>query len=421
MTGMKRAFFAIVSCLLAALPSMAQTNGFTHAPVWIVPPFVRDLNQVKQQQFLAFNPHYLEQKTNFLRRFRPVAKQIFAREAAGADVQCAHQIYEELLWLVTSSADVKRMDDRLRDLEAVLASSTSNRVKTVAGPECMTEWFQHLDWAYDHVKSNEPIPPEILDRINSPEKLTAYLTPLTISDMARTGRNNTWEYNQAMAALIRWIVRDRPDDQAFHPRLKATMLELVVRFQDPETGCWGQRYVIDGKERFVPELSPTFHIVSYLKGEVPHLDRTMAVVLATKDMDTPIGWQYKGQVYNHNYTDVIELFKWGWPHANAEQRKAIAAGIQEMLHRCLTESLQPDGSFKHLEADASIEQATYFGVEFLARAGFFDKSKRFWTDQDFPEAEAIRQRIIAYIKSQTAGAGGGSWYRDALNSLKTEG
>jgi hypothetical protein len=403
--------------LIVAWPSLAQTNA-SHLAVGTVPPDVRDINQIKQRQYVAFDPHYLEAMSNFATRFRPVAKKIFAEEAAGKDVRCAHQIYQEILWLMTSSADMKRMNERLRDLEISLGPSAPYEIKKAAGLECLTEWWWRLDWFYDHVKTGEPIPPEILDRINSPEKLTAHLTPLSVSDIPRTGRDNSWEFNMTCADLIRWIVRDRPGD--FHAKLKETLLKLTFQFQDSETGYWGQRYVINGKGQFVPDLSTTFHIVSYLKGRVPHLDKIATTTLATKDMDTPVGWLYKGQTYNHNFMDVAELFKWAWPQANAEQKKAIAAGIQYMLRRCLSESLQPDGSFKHLEADQSIEEATYFGAEFLSRIGFFNKSRRFWTDQNFPEAEGIRQKIIAYIERQTGVAAGGSWYRDALHSLNGE-
>ena len=350
-----------------------------------------------------------------------MAKQIFAKEDAGGDVRCASEIYQELLWLITSSADFKRMNARLDDLELDLASSVTNAPDSKKGsePECVTEWWERLELAYKNVKSEDSIPPEILDRINSPEKLTAYLTPLSVSDISRTGRDNSLQFNMSLADLIRWVVRDRPDDKAFHPKLKATLMNLVLHFQDPETGFWGQRYVITGHEQFVPDLSTTFHIVTYLKGDVPHLDKIVATTLATKDMDSPVGWLWKGQNYNHNNVDVVYLFKRGWPHATAGQRKAMTAGIQDMLHRCLTESLQPDGSFKHLEADYSIEEATYFGADFLSYIGFFDKSKRVWTDQDFPQAEEVRQRIIGFIKKhQASGAAGGGDYGTILEEFK---
>jgi hypothetical protein len=415
--------FAILY-LFVVSPLLAQTNSSTgtNSDIWVVPQVVRDINQIKTQQYVAFDPRYKEERTNFLARFRPVAKQIFAKEDAGGDVRCASEIYDELLWLISSSADFKRMNERLGDLELDLNSSVTNAPDSKKGsePECVTEWWERLELAYKNVKSEDPIPPEILDRINSPEKLTAYLTPLSVSDISRTGRDNWLQFNMSLADLIRWVVRDRPDDKAFHPKLKETLMNLVLHFQDPETGFWGQRYVINGHEQFVPDLSTTFHIVTYLKGEVPHLDKIVATTLATKDMESPVGWLWKkGQNYNHNNVDVVYLFKWGWPVASAGQKKAMAAGIQDMLNRCLTESLQPDGSFKHLAADQSIEEANYFGADFLSHIGYFDKSKRFWTDQDFPQAEEVRQRIVGFVeKHRTSGAGGGTEYDEVLKELK---
>ena len=414
---MKIKFFAF--CFLVVLPVWAQTNSVagTNSIAWLVPQVVRDINRIKIQQFSAFDPHYEADKSNYLAHFRPAAKRIFAKENSGGDVRCANQIYVELLWLISSTADFKRMNERLEDMELMLASATNAVSNSDSAPECVSEWWEHFDWAYGHVKRDEPIPPDILDKINSPEKLTAYLTPLSISDISRTGRDNWWQFNMSMADLIRWVIRDRPND--FDPRLKKTLMALVFRLQDPETGYWGQRYVINGRKQFVPDLSTTFHIVSYLNGKVPHLDKIVATTLGTKDLNSPVGWLWKGQNYDHNNMDVLFLLRFGWPVASAEQKKAIAAGIQSMLNRCLTETLQPDGSFKISEGDVSIEEATYFGVDFLYNAGYFNKSKRFWTDQDFPQAEAARQRIIAFIeKHQKSGAAGGGDYKEMLEDLK---
>jgi hypothetical protein len=118
--------------------------------------------------------------------------------------------------------------------------------------------------------------------------------------------------------------------------------------------------------------------------------------------------------------DVVTLFKLGWSHASDAQKTAMATEINKMLPWCLTESLQPDGSFKRSEADGadSLEESTAWGVAFLDRIGFFDQSKRFWTNQEFPEADGIRQRIIAYIvKHRDTGGAGGTYYEDALAEL----
>ncbi len=391
-------------------------------PHWNVPPVVREINQIKKQQFIAYDPYYEDEKAQRVARFRKVATEVFNREAAGQYIPCVNEQFKELLWLLTSTADFKRIDARLSDLETALAAPATPAADPIKGAteSCLTQWWERLEWDYEHLKSDDPIPAEILERINSPEKLSRYLTSISVSDIPRTGRDNWLEFNMAVADLIRWIVRDRPNDPALDPGLKETLLDLLFRhFQDRDTGYWGQQYVIDGREVFVPDLSTTFHIVSYLQGHVPYLNRIVATTLAVKDLDSPVGLTYKAQHYNHNCVDAVELFKWGWPTATDEQRKAIAAAIQQMLDRCLAESLQPDGSFKHLEADQSIEEATYFGVEFLDRIGFFNKAKRFWTDKEFPQADEVRERIIGFIeRHRTTGAAGGGDYKTLLNLLK---
>lgn len=407
-------------CFLIVTPLLAQTNSSadTNSAVWVIPQMVRNINEIKQQQYVAFDPCYQDEKASFITRLRAIAKRMFADEKSGKDVGCAKQVYAEILWLVSSTADFKRMNQRLDDLERDLASSVTNEpvCNTSDELDCYAAWWERLDWSYGHLKKGEPIPPEILDRINSPKKLAAYLTPLSVSDISRTGRDNWLQFNMSLADLIRWIVRDRPSD--FNSQMKRTLMNLVLRFQDPETGYWGQRYVINGRKEFIPDLSTTFHIVTYLQGKVPHLDRIVATTLATKDLDSPVGWLWKGQNYNHNNYDVVWLFKWGWPYANARQKKAMAAGIEDMLHRCLA-GLQSDGSFRLMEANVSVEDATYFGAGLLYQSGYFCKSKRFWTDQDFPHAQEVRQKIIGFIRRQlTESTGSDSGYREILEWLK---
>ena len=217
-----KAIAALILFLPVAISLPAQTNNqtVTNATVWTVPPVVRDFQRIKQQQCVIFSPQYVKAKSNFVSRFRPVAKQLFIKEAAGEKVQCAHEIFEELWWLLTSSADFKSMNERLHELEINLASPSSDDVQDVAGPACVTEWWERLEWAYDHVTIQDTIPSDVLDRFNSPERMTGLLTALSTSDIGRTGRDNRWEFNVACADLIRWIVRDRPEDKVFHPELK---------------------------------------------------------------------------------------------------------------------------------------------------------------------------------------------------------
>jgi hypothetical protein len=118
--------------------------------------------------------------------------------------------------------------------------------------------------------------------------------------------------------------------------------------------------------------------------------------------------------------DVVTLFRYAWPYIDDAQKQAAAMEIRKTLGWCLRESLQPDGSFKPDDGSSdSIEEADSWGVSFLARIGFFDSAKRFWTDENFPQAEQIRQKLIGYIeKHKAAGGAGGTYYESDLEELR---
>ena len=222
-----------------------------------------------------------------------------------------------------------------------------------------------------------------------------------------------------MSYLMRMILRRKPKAYDYDPKLKETLMDLILhRFRNPTTGYWGESYVRDGNVEYVDDLSMTFHIVSYLDGEVPDMDKVVATTLAIVDLEFPVGPVFKGERYDHLNMDVAELFRLGWPHASDKQKKAIAVELKKLLHWCLTESLQPDGSFRFWVGDNSKEESAYYGASFLARIGYFDKSKRFWTDEDFPDAEQVRQKIVKYIRDHYASGGaGGEYFSSALEQL----
>jgi hypothetical protein len=88
-----------------------------------------------------------------------------------------------------------------------------------------------------------------------------------------------------------------------------------------------------------------------------------------------------------------------------------------MLDWCLTQSLQPDGSFKFNVADGSVEDAEYYGASFLDRIGFFDRSKRFWTDQDFPQAAGVRARILDFARRHAESGPTGDHYQSTIKAV----
>ena len=95
---------------------------------------------------------------------------------------------------------------------------------------------------------------------------------------------------------------------------------------------------------------------------------------------------------NHHNYDVVTLLRLGWEHADDQQRTLARQEIEKMLAWCLAESIEPDGTFK-LNDESTLGGAFYFGTAFLNEIGYFNKANRFWTDEEFPEADALRVKI----------------------------
>ncbi|HVM61548.1 MAG TPA: hypothetical protein VMV72_11860 [Verrucomicrobiae bacterium] len=414
---------------VAALPLVVLlTSCATSAPrVVQAPPADLQQKAKTEQEFIAFDPRYKEERAARITKLRALYATVQAREATNQSTSCSHQILWELKALIMTSADFQFIDQRITDLQDSLADPEEESLANQQDPRdgswgrCFSEWYCKLDASTDPLMEfsnrhkSPAIYPRFLDQINSPEKLSAYLNSISVSDIPRTGIDHLGEFNLSVSDLTRLILRDRPHGYPWDPRLRATLRHLLFHLRNPATGWWGERYVRDGRIVFVDDLSTTFHVVTYLHGDVPDLPRVIDTTLAVKDLDFPVGWLLKGQYWNHNNMDVVALFKAGWPHASAAQRQAMTTEIEKMLHWCLNDSLQPDGSFKPNIADGSLEEGEYYATSFLARIGFFDKKERFWTDRDFPEAAAIRQKIIACVLAhQKTGGSGGGYYESTL-------
>jgi len=379
-----------------------------------------------RREMMAFNPGYRGLMGPRSRALRELEQLVKTREAEMRDVSCSHQIVTELRWLMGSTVDTQRIDARLDDLRASLTHpelEARAHEQDVDGSwgRCYDAWFFRLDASYDGHFSRDQggnqIP--LLDRVNSPQKLAQYVNSISVSDVAHTGVDHRREMNEALSTLIRLIVRGQPHAYRWHPELKATLLDLLKQLRNPDTGWWGERYQREGRIDVVDDMSMTFHIVSYLAGDVPDLDKVGNTLLELKDLEYPVGWLENGSYLTHHNMDVVVLFQYAWPHMNEAQRRAASIEIGKMLEWCLTNSVLPDGSFRAgTGGEDSLEEDEYFGVAFLARAGYFDGSRRFWTDQSFPEAENLRRRLIDFIERHKAsGAVGGAYYESALREL----
>jgi hypothetical protein len=411
--------------------------GAAVLPAAQVPENDLDVQAKQKREFVTYLSgmprDYRERYSRQRARIPDLRARVAAREAAGRNTACSQQILSEVSWLAGSVMDPARLEKRLDDLARVLAHPEEEARAGRQDPSdgswgsCHDEWFFKVNATYDHLSkpSNAAGTPRyklhVFDRVNSPEKLREYFASVAASDLPRTGIDHRRELNESLSNLIRLILRGQPPSYEWHPQLRGALTELVLhRLRNPRTGWWGESYARNGHAEFVDDLSVTFHVISYLR-DVPDLAVVTDHLLAVKDLNYPIGWREDGRNSNHNNMDVVTLFRLAWPFLNGTQKQAAAAEIHRMLEWCLRESLQADGSFPADNGSSdSIEESESWGVSFLARAGFFDPSKRFWTDEAFPQAEQIRRKLIVFIeRHKETGGAGGTYYENDLQELQT--
>jgi hypothetical protein len=395
------------------------------APLLAEPPV--DANALIRRDFAAFDPNYAADFRARAVRIGGLKAALLAQTAQGVQNPVANQVLFEAGTLLFTTADFKRIDRRTDDLAAAIAHPALDRPDADgmwgSGSE---QWFLKLDNTFDrltdearHGADGPPRPlPAFLDRVATPAKLEAWLDAVAVSDIPHTGINHGLELNLAISDLLRIIVLGEPEDFRINPELRDAFLRLLKdKYRDPATGFWGERFRRNGEVKFQPDISTTFHIVSYLKGRVPDMPRVAETMLSLKNFSDPAGWLSYGHYWNHNNLDVVTVFQYAWPEASPAQRQAMAVEIDGMLSWCLRESLQPDGSFRVQVGDLSQEYAENFGVEFLVRIGFFSPARCFWTDRSFPQSEAIRTKIRAFIEAHAHTGVSGDNYASALSAL----
>lgn len=387
--------------------------------------------------FVAFDPHFKSEHDELSKALEAAHAEMIRQQKNGRKTFCTRQIYLEAHWLVYYTADAVRASRRIDDLRRMLDAPSDPNDREQAESDgsfapCCNAWWLRMDATCDELitlarKWREPkYPVKLLEKINSPQKLRSYLDGLLISDVRHTGVNNALELNMATSDLARFILwngtlKELPTRFDFDPALKATLLDYLDNtWQDPATGMWGAWYrSADGMIVKTCDLSTTFHIVSYRDSEmVKHWPELIATTLAMKDGRFPFGWLEEGKTMsNHHNMDLVRLWRLGWAHASPPQRQQIADSISRMLEFCLSQSLQPDGSFKSPEED-TLSSAFYFGVGFLHEIGYFTAANRFWTDRTFPDGQIVRQRILDRMQAIGLDDSEATWAMWTLRSDK---
>lgn len=342
-------------------------------------------------------------------QLKPLVKQISERQAQGRNAALSLQIYREVRWWINFTADDAHTKQRISELAASLSSDTGQKVAEQQLPDDgswgagYTVWFMKLFGTVNDALAQGAVPRyplHFLDPVNSPERLTAHLNDILHDKFTVTGAINRQELDETVSALARLLLGDVPTTYPFHPQLKDAFVKFIDDSQNPATGCWGVWFVgRDGTVWRQDDVGITFHIVSDTSGAVKHLDRVARRVLELSTVDFPAGIRMKGHYENHLNYDVVKIFKLAWPSLDEGTRRSAAAELSRMVNWCLTESYQRDGTFKVSDLDDTTGDAIQYGIYFLREAGFFRKSERFWTDQEFPQAKAIHAQLKARLEA----------------------
>jgi hypothetical protein len=394
--------------------------------------------------FIRFDPHYSENRQRLGDRLNGLGQQLAKLQAAGNEMECSNEIYSEAQWLIHYTADWPRLERRLADLAKSLDQPDQDFATHQSSEAGL--WGACYEEPFFKVEATVLALMELAEMGQAPEfavhlphpfdthaNAVAHFFGLLVSDIAHTGVDHRGELGSistvASLSYFKDYIQDYFDTkvvglprneggpgaqtQSFRDEFRG----YVQDWQDPESGYWGPWYLSEGRPYKTNDLSFTFHIVSYLRGQVDHWPEIIETTLAIKNEPYPFGWKHEGDLTNHNNYDAAKVFRYGWLHMSSEQRRHAADTMTYMLHWTLTSSLQPSGSFKTIPTFfSSVAADFYFGVLFLRTIGLWDNPEtRFWTHQDFPEAGAIcariKERLVAMgLKSHES--------KDALAALR---
>lgn len=280
---------------------------------------------MRLSEFRKATPNYDAERAKRKKELKRLEKVVSESEERGEEVACASQISNEVSWLLGYTADFSRIDKRLADLRVELAKKPILRKPDTQNPKdgawgnCFEEWFFKLSLSGDHLlemaeKHKSPrYHPKFLERVNSAEKLQSYLDSILITDLQSEKKINRRELNESTSSLVRLILKLPAATFKFQPNLKETMLSFVNdHWRDSNTGYWGAWYKMsDGSIFKTNDLSMTFHMASYLKGDVKDLDKVFTTTLEIRKGAYPLGWLEDGHYENHHNYDVVRLLRYG--------------------------------------------------------------------------------------------------------------
>lgn len=411
-------------------------------------------------EFAALDPDYAKTKQAFQDELAPLKTQMLALQDSGEPVWRSQQILSEAIWLNNHTVEWKRLHSRIADLRhslnpdqvgqpdqrGLIASEDGGYHQGSEVP------FIILDLTTDAVQRDDA--PEksllFLKDCLDPGRLLAYLYRLQITDIAATGVNCRSELGSVESSFLQFLIKPKlrcllsdrhlwevknADDISFRLiRLSETYEDFLNQTQHPRTGYWGPWYRIGGELLQLHDLSFTFHVVNYRKGDVSSWHDIIETTLEIGRLGLlyPYGWKPSDSpspYSNHHNADVITLFEYGFDKLEVDefQKHQIGDVVYNMLNWCLTKSLMRDSDSRYCGFEEVDEYNTTqkfgFGVGFLQTAGFFEIGKPFWWDPSrerepwWPDPCAVAEGLLKAVNRLNVDSSFTDDIRETLRSV----
>lgn len=381
--------------------------------------------------FIQFDPDYLRLRQVYGDRIEAAAASIAEAERAGKQLHCSQQMLLEAKWLHRYRAQWSVLDDKLRRIDKSLADTDQGfalKQNPASGfwGACYDNEVLRIGSTIVEVErlaslGETPVYPLRMTE-STGSRLLQRLQTLLISDIRNTGIDNRGELSNLMTTMAQATFKKHlremlPAIVELGPNTKPRAMEEVFRFflagaQDPATGYWGAWYLIDDQIVKTADLSMTFHVIKYSKGNVQYWPQIIDTTIASKHAPYPYGWRSISGWNNHNLYDVAVIFRYGWPHMDEMQRARVAVTIEEMIEWSLSNTVLGDEGVTHdpLQSD-SLADAYYFWISFLDAVGYWNPERRFWSDTlsadlaGRADCEAIHRAILDLDPEGWAGDG----------------
>ena len=342
-------------------------------------------------------------------------KEILRRGESGEYLPCSSQILEETDWLVGSTADVARVERRLKDLRQSLklpparqASAGGQSPVDGSWGECYEAWFLRMNASADPLKElvergEKPRHAlRFLDQVDSPQKVTEMVRQLRTSRVLEDGMDHRKELNLTVTGLGQLLFLPKlatlfPPEWPRNAVAAALIKFMDEEWQDPVTGYWGAWYQVGDQLVKTEDLSITFHIASYRDGKISRLPELVRTTGRTRERAYPYGWQDRGTQNCHHAYDVVRLVRFGWPHMTEVQKAFARSQLVIILARTTRLAINYVGEVDTRPYSA-VGEAYYFCASLLDDIGYFRRSRNFWSELEFDNAEELRLKLLGQLE-----------------------